>query len=257
MLSIMHSIILGAVEGITEFLPISSTAHLMLATRALGIPFSVFTKTFTIAIQSGAILAVVVLYWRTLFNWQTILKLIAAFIPTGVVGLALYPFVSGSALENIPLVLTTLALGGAFLIVFERVHEKRPATDISEYVTYRQAVGIGFAQSLAIIPGISRAAATVIGGMAMGVSRQAMVEFSFLLAVPTMFAATSLDLLKHYSLFTRDEFSALAVGFVVAFVTSLIAIKWLLKFVQTHSFAPFGWYRIGLVAIVLAIMMLS
>lgn len=224
----------------------------MLATHALGIPFSTFTKTFTIAIQSGAILAVVVLYWRTLFRWQTIFRLLAAFIPTGIIGVALYPFVSGSALENIPLVLTTLALGGAFLILFERAHTQRPPVDISEYVTIRQAIGIGFAQSLAIIPGVSRAAATVIGGMAMGVSRTAMVKFSFLLAVPTMFAATGLDLLKHYTLFTRSEFVALAIGFVMAFITALITITWLLKFVQTHSFAPFGWYRIGLVTLALA-----
>lgn len=257
MLSVVHSVILGAVEGITEFLPISSTAHLMLATRALGIPFSAFTKTFTIAIQSGAILAVVVLYWKTLFRWQTICKLMVAFIPTGIIGLALYPFVSGLALENISLVLTALALGGAFLVVFEHTHASKPLTSISEYISYRQAIGIGFAQSLAIIPGVSRAAATVIGGMAMGISRKAMVEFSFVLAVPTMFAATGLDLLKHYSLFTHNEFATLAIGFITAFLTSLIAITWLLNFVRTHSFASFGWYRIGLVVIVLVVMMFA
>lgn len=254
MFTLIHAVILGAIEGITEFLPISSTAHLMLATRALGIPFSAFSTTFTIAIQSGAILAVVALYFRTLLNWHTLTKLIVAFIPTGIIGLALYPFISGTALESIPLVLTTLALGGALLILFEYAHAKHPPTDVSEYISYRQAIGIGIAQSFAMIPGVSRAAATIIGGMLMGVSRMAMVEFSFLLAVPTMLAATALDLYKHYTLFTRDEFTLLAVGFITAFITALIAITWLLKFMQTHSFAPFGWYRILLALTVLVVL---
>lgn len=254
MITAVNAVILGAVEGISEFLPISSTAHIILVTKLLGIPFTTFSKSFTIAIQSGAILAVVALYWRTLFNWLTIKKFIAAFIPTAIIGLAFYPYVTGPVFESIPLILTTLGLGGAFLVLFERAHSVRPPADITETINYKQAVGIGFAQSLAIIPGISRSAATVIGGMVMGVSRVAMVEFSFLLAVPTMGAATALDLYKHYGEFTSSEFISLVIGFVVAFITALFAIDWLLKYVRSHTFEAFGYYRIGLVAVVAIIL---
>ncbi|PIR83626.1 undecaprenyl-diphosphatase [Candidatus Kaiserbacteria bacterium CG10_big_fil_rev_8_21_14_0_10_51_14] len=249
-MTIFEALILGVVEGITEFLPISSTGHLILASSALGIADSEFLKTFEIAIQLGAILSVVALYWRSFLNIEILKRILVAFIPTGIIGLALYGTIKTHLLGNEAVVLWALALGGVALIVFELVHkEKEGASDNLEHVTYKQAAFVGLFQSIAIIPGVSRSAATIVGGLLLGIKRVAIVEFSFLLAVPTMGAATGLDLLQNADSFTSQQTLVLAIGFVTSFVVALGAIKFLLAFVRNHSFIPFGVYRIALAGI--------
>jgi len=246
-MTILHSIILGIVEGITEFLPISSTGHLILASSLLGISPTDFVKTFEIAIQLGAILSVVVLYWKSFWNLNLLMKLAAAFIPTGIIGLSLYHIVKTYLFGNEYVVLISLFLGGIVLIAFEYFYGKKEdtlETEPEKPITYRQAIAIGFAQSVAIIPGVSRSGATIVGGLALGISRAAIVEFSFLLAVPTMFAATGLSLLKTSTSFTGHEWLALSIGFIVSFLVALPVVKWLLSYVRSHSFMSFGIYRI-------------
>lgn len=256
-MTILHSIILGIIEGITEFLPISSTGHLILASQLLKIQDSDFLKSFEIIIQLGAILSVVVLYWKTLWNWMTIKKLFLSFLPTAVIGLALYKIVKTYLLSSTTLVLWSLFLGGIVLIIFELWYKKYlEATLPSETAnleeglpSYRQAIILGFFQSIAIIPGVSRSAATILGGLWLGMKRKSIVEFSFLLAVPTMLAATGLDLVKNYQSFSSDQFGILAVGFIVSFVVALFAIKFLLQYIRGHDFIAFGIYRIVLALI--------
>lgn len=242
----IDALVLGVVEGITEFLPISSTGHLILGSALLGVANSDFTKSFEIIIQLGAILAVVVLYFKSFFDIEVLKRLIVAFIPTGLIGLALYHFLKTYLLGNEAVVLWSLALGGAVLIGFELWHQEKPeASDDVRTITYKQALLIGLFQSIAIIPGVSRSAATILGGLWLGIKRVTIVEFSFLLAVPTMAAATGLDVVKNISLFENTgNFTELAIGFVVSFVVALVAIKWLLGYVRKHSFISFGVYRI-------------
>ncbi|MHB1118365.1 MAG: undecaprenyl-diphosphate phosphatase [Minisyncoccota bacterium] len=244
-MDILHALILGIVEGVTEFLPISSTGHLILAGELLKIPPTDFQKSFDIIIQLGAILSVIVLYFKTLFNIKTIKKLIVAFIPTGVIGLTFYHVVKTYLLGNPSVVLWSLFLGGIALIVFELWHKESgiPAVGIAE-ISYRQAALIGLFQSFAIIPGLSRSASTIVGGLLLGLNRTTIVEFSFLLAVPTMLAASGLDLIKNASSFSLDQFGILAVGFITSFVVAIGSIKFLLSFIKGHSFVPFGIYRI-------------
>ena len=243
----LHSIILGLVEGITEFLPISSTGHLILASTLLGIPDSEFQKAFEVIVQLGAILAVIVVYWRAFLQIETVKKVIVAFIPTGIIGLALYKVVKTYLLGNEVVVLWALGVGGALLILFEYMHsEKESATNAIADISYKQAVWVGLFQAVAIIPGVSRSAATILGGLLVGLKRRTIVEFSFLLAVPTMLAASGLSLVKTSATFTMAEVGALATGFVVAFVVALISIRFLLQYVRTHTFVPFGIYRIAL-----------
>jgi len=254
-MDLFHAIILGLVEGITEFLPISSTGHLMLSARLLGLSQTDFLKSFEIAIQLGAILAVVALYARTVFtNWEVIKRIIVAFIPTGILGLLFYKIVKTYLLGSNAVVVWSLLIGGAILIIFELWHKEREGSvkDLAE-LTYPQALLIGLFQSVAMVPGVSRAAATIVGGLILGVSRTAIVEFSFLLAIPTMAAATALDLFKNISLFSASQLDFLAVGFVTAFIAAIIAIKFLLKFIQNHTFIPFGIYRIIIALIFLFI----
>ncbi|HPD08142.1 MAG TPA: undecaprenyl-diphosphate phosphatase, partial [bacterium] len=183
-----QALILGATEGITEFLPISSTAHLRLFSEWLGIVNSDFSKSFDIFIQLGAILAVLAVYLKTLYRQpKIILKLIAAFIPTGIIGLLAYPLVKSQFMDSFWLIASALGLGGLFLIWFERYyHKKKVKSGGLEQISYQQACLIGLCQALAIIPGISRSAATIVGGLALGLKRSTIVEFSFLLALPTM-----------------------------------------------------------------------
>lgn len=244
-MTIFDAVILGAIEGFTEFLPISSTGHLILASTALGIPDSAFLKSFTIAVQLGAILAVVSMYWRSFLVIEMLKRLAVAFLPTALIGLALYSFIKSHLLGNEVVVLWALLLGGIALIAFERMHkEKADAASSPLDITYAQSALIGVFQSIAIIPGVSRSAATIIGGLLLGIRRVAIVEFSFLLAVPTMGAATGLDILKNPGLFTSDTLPILAAGFAVAFVVAMLAIKFLIAFVRSRSFVPFGVYRI-------------
>lgn len=238
--------VLGVVEGLTEFLPVSSTGHLILASRLLGLAQSEFMKSFEIAIQLGAILAVVVLYRKTLFGDREALKrVVVGFIPTGVLGLALYKVVKHYLLGSDATVLWALFLGGVVLIAFESFHRSSPGGDADvRKITYRQALVIGAVQSLAMIPGVSRSAATVVGGLAQGIDRRTTVQFSFLLAVPTMLAATGLDLVKSAGSFGAGDFAAIAIGSAVSFLVALAAVRFLLRYVRTHTFIPFGIYRV-------------
>lgn len=252
-MTMLESVILGIIEGVTEFLPISSTGHLILAADLLQIPESSFVTSFTIIIQLGAILAVIFLYWKALLQIENIKKLIVAFIPTGIIGLMVYKLIRENLLGNEFVVVAALFVGGIVLIAFELLHkEKAELSGVSEVsegigaVSYKQALGIGLFQSLAVVPGVSRSGATIIGGLLLGLKRKTTVEFSFLLAVPTMCAATGLDLLKNASSFSRDQAGLLAAGFAVSFIVALLSIKFLLVYIQKHNFIPFGVYRIFL-----------
>lgn len=256
-MDIFHVIILSAVEGITEFLPISSTGHLILVSHALGIPDNEFLKSFEVIIQLGAILAVLALYWRTIIYQKSIWpKLFLAFLPSAIVGFTLYPFIK-QVLFSTPLItLLALLVGGILLIVVELLYkEKEDHASTLSHLTNRQAILIGVFQAFSIIPGVSRAAATIIGGMLVGTKRKTAVEFSFLLAIPTMFAATGLDLLKTNASFTGNEISLLLIGFIGSFFVALLAIKTFLKFITNHTFIPFGLYRIALAILYFFIIM--
>jgi undecaprenyl-diphosphatase len=243
-MTILQSLLLGAIEGVTEFLPISSTGHLILAGHLLKIPSTEFVKSFEIAIQLGAILAALVLYWKTLLlNRKILMNVIIAFIPTAIIGLLLHGIVKEYLLGNDHIVIASLFLGGIILILFEKMHHPVKTRSDLTAMTPKQAVAIGLAQSIAIIPGVSRSAATIVGGMLLGFERKAIVDFSFLLAIPTMAAATGFDLLKSASTFTSDNLLVLVIGFIVSFITAILAIKWLLGFIKHHTFIPFGVYR--------------
>lgn len=248
MLDAFAAVLLGIVEGVTEFLPISSTGHLILASRMLGVSPGEFAKSFEIAIQLGAILSVFALYGRRLLMEKEILRrVLAAFVPTGIVGFILYPWIKGFFLESIAVVLWALFAGGAVLIAFELWYSEKSAAPAGENladISYTHAFTIGIFQAVSVVPGVSRAAATIVGGMAMGLGRKAALEFSFLLAIPTMAAATGFDLVQHAGAFSSAEFGVLAAGFFVSFVTALFAIKFLLAFTERHTFIPFGVYRI-------------
>ncbi len=250
-MTFIHAIILGIVEGITEFLPISSTGHLIVTSKLIGLVDSEFLRSFEIFIQLGAILAVVYYYRRTIATsvatWKRVL---AAFIPTGVIGFLLYTLVKQYLLGNAMIVVWSLIIGGVILIVFERWCQRKTATGyvatfntVSE-VPFKIAVYIGISQALAVIPGVSRSGTTIVAGQSLGLSRAAVVEFSFLLAIPTMLAASGLDLLKSGITFSGEQWLLLGIGFVTAFVVALMVIKWLLTYIQKHSFIVFGIYRI-------------
>ncbi len=256
-MTIIQAIILGIIEGVTEFLPISSTGHMILVSKLFGISDADFTKSFEIVIQFGAILAVVVLYWKKLFLGAGIWKkVLTAFLPTAVIGFFLYKILKQYLLGNAGLVLWSFFLGGVLLILFElwyksNLHHKPQSFEncgIDE-MSYKNSFLIGLAQSLAIIPGVSRSGATIVAGLLMGISREAIVEFSFLLAIPTMAVATGYDLLKSASSFTFGEFHILVIGFVVSFLVAMLSIKWFIGYIKNHSFISFGIYRI-VVAIV-------
>jgi undecaprenyl-diphosphatase len=245
-MSFIDSIILGLVEGFTEFLPISSTAHLILTSKLIGLETSEFLKSFEIAIQLGAIASVIFLYWKTLVTkWELNKKIVAAFIPTAIIGLIFYKLIKSVLLENYLVSVYALIIGGAVLIIFELLHKEEEShiENLAE-ITYSKAVAIGLFQSISIIPGVSRAASTILGGMILGIKRRTIVEFSFLLAIPTMAAATGLDLIKSGNTFSKSDFLSLGVGFIVSFIMATLSIKLLLRFVQNHNFTAFGIYRI-------------
>lgn len=256
-MNLIDVIILSIVEGITEFLPISSTGHLILTSRILNIPSTEFVKTFEIVIQLGAILAVFVLYWRRILNnFSLVGKVLTAFIPTVILGLIFYDIIKTILLESTLVVVIALFIGGIALIALElyfKDHKEKKKN--LDSLTYKNAFIIGLFQSISMIPGVSRAAATIFGGLFMNLNRTAAVEFSFLLAVPTMAAASGLDLVKSSGSFTNQEIMQLVIGTVLSFIVALIVIKWLLKFIQTHTFIPFGIYRI-ILAIIFAIFFL-
>lgn len=246
-MDLFQALILSVVEGVTEFLPISSTGHLILASRVLNIPQTEFVKSFEIYIQLGAILAVVVLYFQTLVSniklWKTLL---VAFIPTALVGLMFYKMIKEVLLGNLAVTLLSLFIGGIVLIVFEKFVKEKEGIKSLAQINLRQAFLIGAAQAVSVIPGVSRSGASIVGGVLVGLNKQVAVEFSFLLAIPTMAAATGLDLLRSDFSFSSQEMIALLVGFTGSFITATLAIKLFLKYVQKNSFAWFGVYRIVL-----------
>lgn len=252
-MTIFQAIVIAIVEGITEFLPISSTGHMIITEALLGMNIDEFTKAFTVNIQFGAILSVVVLYWkRFLQSWSFYQKLFVAFIPAAVIGFWAGDFID-SLLENVLVVAITMFLGGILLLFVDKWFTK---TVKDQEITYPKALKIGFWQCVAMIPGVSRSAATIIGGMQQKLSRTNAAEFSFFLAVPTMAAASAYKLLKDYKHFNSENIGILLIGNVVAFIVAMIAIKTFITFLQKHGFKVFGWYRIvvGLILITLLLM---
>lgn len=253
--TLLESIVLGIVEGTTEFLPISSTGHLILASSVLGLDQTTFLKSFEIAIQLGAITSVVVLYWHSFLNIELLKRLATAFVPTGILGFLLYPIVKTYLIGNVSVVLWALALGGIALIIFEYWYqEPKEAGYTLQDITLTQSLFIGLFQAISMIPGVSRAGATILGGLLIGLPRTIIVEFSFLLAVPTMLAAAGYDLYKNAGAFVSDQFLLLAIGFITSFVVAILAIRWLLRFIETHSFVSFGIYRVILALIFAALL---
>ena len=227
-------------------MPISSTGHLILAADILKIAQTSFVKDFEIIIQLGAILAIVVLYWNSLFKSIDVWKrIIVAFIPTGIIGLLLFKIVKNYLLGNLYVTLISLFVGGIILIILELIYKEKEhhLEDISK-MSFPKAFAIGLFQSIAVIPGVSRSAATIVGGLFLGTKRKAAAEFSFILAVPTMLAATGLDLVKTKFNYTPMEWFIMALGFFGAFIVALISVKLFLKYVQRNNFIIFGVYRI-------------
>lgn len=248
-----QAIIIAIVEGLTEFLPVSSTGHMIIASSFMGIASGEFVKMFTVAIQFGAILSVIVLYREKFFkSIDFYLKLFVAFLPTAFFGFLLNDFID-SLLENVWVVASTLLLGGIVLLYVDKWFKTDHAdTDI----TYKKSLKIGFFQVVAMIPGVSRSAATIIGGLQQKLNRTQAAEFSFFLAVPTMFAATAYKMYKYQknASFTSEEISLLLVGNVVAFIVAMIAIKAFISFLTRHGFKAFGYYRIALGLILLMLL---
>jgi undecaprenyl-diphosphatase len=245
-MSLFQAVLLAIIEGLTEFLPISSTGHMIIGSYFMGIGSDPFVKTFTVAIQLGAIVSVVVLYHkRFLQSLKFYFVLFVAFLPAAVIGFLFNDYID-ALLERVDVVGWMLIAGGVFLLFTDRIFKSTSATTESE-VSFGQALRIGFLQCIAMIPGVSRSAATIVGGMSQGLSRKTAAEFSFFLAVPTMLAATGYKLLKFYlegNSFGRQEFLLLAAGNVVAFVVAMIAIRYFINYLTRHGFALFGYYRI-------------
>jgi len=242
----LNTIILSIIEGLTEFLPISSTGHMILASKILDIEQTEFVKSFEIIIQLGAIFAIIFLYWKTITrNVEVWKKILTAFVPTAIIGLILYKIAKTFLLGNSLVTILALFIGGIILIILEKVYkEKDHHNDNIEKISFKNAFLIGVFQSISIIPGVSRSAATIIPALFLGTKRKTAVEFSFLLAIPTMFAASGLDILKSSFSFTSYEYYILFIGFIGSFLVAIFAVKFLLNFIEKHTFVPFGVYRI-------------
>jgi undecaprenyl-diphosphatase len=256
-MDIIQSIIIAIVEGLTEFLPISSTGHMIIAEKLLGVKDTEFTKLFTVAIQLGAILSVVVLYWKKFFDftrWQFYAKLLVAVIPALLFGFLFVDKID-TLLESTTTVIITMILGGIVLLLIDN-YFKNPTIETEEKISFKKAFFIGIWQVIAMIPGVSRSAASIIGGMQQKLTRKLAAEFSFYLAVPTMAAATGYKLLKGYKTFSSDDIKLLAIGNAVAFIVALFAIKFFIGFLQKHGFKIFGYYRI-IVGVILLLLMIA
>src|SRR5690242_2486093 len=261
---LLIAIILGVVEGVTEFLPVSSTGHLILATELLGFDAEKWAA-FNVIIQLGAILAIVVLYWRTFWavlegmfrgnamSWRFVRNILIAFLPSAVLGVLLIKQIE-ALLGDPKVVAVAFILGGIAILVIERLVKKTPVVGVAE-MPVKTAVGVGIVQCLAMIPGVSRSGATIMGGLSLGVERRTAAEFSFFLAIPTMLGATTLELVKHRDTLMAGAsgvgFGTVAVGFVVSFVVAIVVVRAFVHYLSRHGFAPFAWYRIvaGLVAL--------
>jgi undecaprenyl-diphosphatase len=253
-MSVWHAIILAIIEGITEFLPVSSTGHMIIGSSFMGIASSEYVKMFTVAIQFGAILSVLVLYWkRFMQSVDFYIKLFIAFLPAAFFGLLLNDYID-ALLDNPWVVAINLILGGIFLVFVDRIFAENEELQVDQSISKRKALFIGFFQVIAMIPGVSRSAATIIGGLTQKLNRKNAAEFSFFLAVPTMLAATGYKMLK-YQLdvgFSMGDVKMLLLGNVLAFVVALLAIKGFIGFLTKYGFKFFGYYRIvvGLVLII-------
>jgi undecaprenyl-diphosphatase len=252
------AIILGIVEGVTEFLPVSSTGHLILATELLGFDADKWAA-FNVIIQLGAILAIIVLYWRTFWavlegmlrgnrvSWTFVRNILIGFLPSAILGFLLINKIE-ALLGNAQVVAFALIAGGIAILVIERLVKPGEIVGVAE-MPIGTAIGVGLVQCLSMIPGVSRSGATIMGGLSLGVERRTAAEFSFFLAIPTMLGATTLELVKHRdTLMTGASgvgFTAVAVGFVVSFVVALIVVRGFVHYISRHGFAPFAWYRIA------------
>ena len=252
--SLLTAIILGIVEGVTEFLPVSSTGHLILATELLGFDAAKWAL-FNVVIQLGAILAIVVLYWRTFMgvaqgliagqraSWHFLRNIVLAFVPAAVIGLIFLKRIE-ALLKRPDVVAWDLIVGGIAILIIERLVRRASVHGVAR-VPPQTAVGIGFIQCLAMLPGISRSGATIMGAMSLGVERKTAAEFSFFLAVPTMLGATVLSLWKARDALGTGQLDLIAVGFAVAFVVALVVVRVFVAFISRHGFGPFAWYRIA------------
>ena len=269
LMTILEAIIIAIVEGLTEFLPISSTGHMIIASSFLGIHKEEFTKLFEVAIQLGAILAVVVLYWKKFFDfrrWQFYVKLIIGVIPALVLGFIFSDKID-ALLESPTTVAISMLLGGIILLFIDKAFNK-PVVESDDQITYGKAFITGLWQTIAMIPGVSRSAASIIGGMQQKFTRNLAAEFSFFLAVPTMFAATAYSLFlkdweqsgitrKGYEIImeSRDNTIAFIVGNIVAFIVAILAIRFFITYLKIYGFKVFGWYRILAGIILLALLL--
>jgi undecaprenyl-diphosphatase len=254
---LLIAIILGIVEGVTEFIPVSSTGHLILATELLGFNADQW-KAFNVIIQLGAILAIVVLYWRTFWavfeglirreaaSWRFVRNVLIGFLPSAILGFILIKHIE-ALLGNATVVAVALIVGGIAILVIERMAKRTDIAGVGE-MPVRTAIGVGIVQCLAMIPGISRSGATIMGGLSLGLERRTAAEFSFFLAIPTMVGATALELAKHHDEIMAGAhgagFATVAVGFVVSFLVALVVVRAFVHYISRHGFAPFAWYRI-------------
>lgn len=255
-MNFLHAVILALIEGLTEFLPVSSTGHMIIGSAMMGIEGDDFTKLFTIVIQLGAILAVFVLYFKRFFqSINFYLKLIVAFIPAAIMGL-IFSDTIDDLMESPAVVAISLLLGGILLLFVDKWF-KQPNIESDEEMTYWTALKVGFFQCLAMIPGVSRSGATIIGGMSQKMSRKWAAEFSFFLALPTMLGATlkkTLDYFDNHPAFTSDQINLLLVGNIIAFIVALLAIKGFIGYLNKYGFKLFGWYRIVVGVIILLLL---
>jgi undecaprenyl-diphosphatase len=251
-MSVFEAIALAIVEGLTEFLPVSSTGHMIIVSSWLGIAADPFVKTYTVAIQLGAIASVLILYWKRFFqSINFYIKLFLAFIPAAVIGFLLNDYID-QLLERVEVVAIMLVLGGILFLFLDKLFNN--ASEGEQEPSNLSAIRIGFFQCIAMVPGVSRSAATIIGGLTQKLTKTAAAEFSFFLAVPTMFAATAYKLLKYYKAgngFSTQEISILAIGNFIAFLVAMLSIKWLIYSVSKYGFKFFGYYRIALGIIIL------
>ncbi|MDB5011946.1 MAG: UDP-diphosphatase [Daejeonella sp.] len=257
-MTIFQSIILAIIEGLTEFLPVSSTGHMIIGAALMGLKSTQFVKLFIVAIQLGAILYVIVLYFKRFFqSLDFYLKLFVAFIPAVIFGLLLSKKID--ALLESPMGVAIALLVGGIILLFTDKWFKNPTIDDSNNISYSTALKIGLFQCISMIPGTSRSAATIIGGMTQKLTRKAAAEFSFFLAVPTMFGATAKKLYDFYKEgyhITSEEIKLLAIGNIIAFVIAMLAIKYFITFLQKRGFVIFGWYRI-IVGVIIIVLLLS
>ena len=249
---VLQALLLGVVEGLTEFLPVSSTGHLIVAGDLIGFS-GASADVFEVVIQLGAILAICVLYFRRLLNVliglpsdpgarRFAIAVIVAFLPAAVIGLALHDFIK-SVLFSPYVVCVSLVVGGFAILLIERFEPKARFHEVEDF-TALTAVKIGFFQCLAMVPGVSRSGATILGAVLIGVDRKTAAEFSFFLAIPTMLGASTLDLWKARDLISADDAGTIAIGFIAAMISALFVVRWLVGYVSRHDFSIFGWYRI-------------